>query len=119
MSGSELYPCLDGQRRPFMDESPLLVTYDLLVVGTIEPGHGVASGRAADTQYPQGTIAMQYPHFRDRGVDLGRCFPGTLNVSIAPASYVIHSPFVVLKGVEWAGDRSPENFCTSQILPPK
>ncbi|MBC5785648.1 hypothetical protein H8N03_22090 [Ramlibacter sp. USB13] len=48
------------------------------------PGHGVASGGAADSPYPAGTIALQAPFFRARGVDLSPYFQGTLNVDLAP-----------------------------------
>ena len=44
------------------------------------PGHGVASGRSTDGPYPEGSIALQRPHFARLGLDLGACFNGTLNV---------------------------------------
>jgi hypothetical protein len=33
-------------------------------------GHGVASGQAAASPYPAGTIALQSPHFASLGLDL-------------------------------------------------
>ena len=47
-------------------------------------GYGVASGRAAASPYPAGTVVLQAPFFRERGVDLSPYFPGTLNVDLAP-----------------------------------
>ena len=53
--------------------------------GSVVTGHGVASGRAgAASPYPAGTIALQAPHFRARGIDLAPYFQGTLNVDLAP-----------------------------------
>ena len=47
-------------------------------------GYGVASGRAAGSPYPAGSIALQAPFFRAQGIDLSPSFPGTLNVDLAP-----------------------------------
>lgn len=44
----------------------------------------MASGRAADSPYPAGTLSLQAPFFRERGVDLSPYFAGTLNVDLAP-----------------------------------
>jgi hypothetical protein len=52
--------------------------------GIVVAGHGVASGRSGDRRFPGGTIAMQVPYFRERGIDLSGYWPGTLNVDLAP-----------------------------------
>lgn len=44
----------------------------------------MASGRAADSPYPGGTIALQAPFFAAQGIALDAYFPGTLNVDLAP-----------------------------------
>lgn len=54
------------------------------VHGRIQRGHQVASGLASTSPYPQGTIAMQMPIFQQLGLDIIGCFPGTINVYIAP-----------------------------------
>jgi hypothetical protein len=54
------------------------------ISGIVVGGHGVASGRSGDPRFPGGTIAMQVPCFRERGVDLSTYWPGTLNVDLAP-----------------------------------
>jgi hypothetical protein len=54
------------------------------VKGYIEKGYEVASGQTKNPRFPQGTIEMQKPFFRDRGLDLSAYFPGTINLSIAP-----------------------------------
>jgi hypothetical protein len=48
------------------------------------PGYGVASGRASDSPYPAGTIALQAPFFLQQGIDLSPFFPATLNIDLAP-----------------------------------
>ena len=37
--------------------------------GVVVAGHGVASGRASDSPFAAGTIELQAPHFRARGLD--------------------------------------------------
>jgi hypothetical protein len=49
------------------------------VSGQIQIGYGVASGRAHNPRFPQGTIEMQKPFFRERGLDLSPYFSGTIN----------------------------------------
>ena len=53
----------------------------------IIPGHHMASGQNGNPKFPGGTIRMQMPFFRERGLDLSPYFPGTLNASIAPLTY--------------------------------
>ncbi len=52
----------------------------------VRQGHGVASGRAPDSPYPAGTIALQAPLFARHGLDLSPFFPGTLNLHFPGAS---------------------------------
>jgi hypothetical protein len=54
------------------------------IQGEIQQGHGVASGKNAETPYPNGTIAMQAPFFKKLGLDLFNFWPGTLNISFKP-----------------------------------
>ena len=56
-----------------------------VVGGVIVAGYRVASGPSKD--YPYGTLEKQIPLFKQRGLDLERFHPGTLNVSIAPATF--------------------------------
>ena len=61
-------------------------------------GHGVASGQALRSgssrmsPYPEGTIAMQSPFFAALGRDLSPYWPGTLNLSFAPAELRLKNP---------------------------
>ncbi len=86
----------------------------LIVSGVVVPGHGVASGQAADSPYPQGTIAMQKPHFAARGLDLSPYFEGTLNISIGPRTFTLRRPELTLRQVAWTDLHPPEDFSFSR-----
>ena len=61
---------------------------------TIIQGHRVASGLNGNPAFPGGTLRMQAPFFKARGLDLAPYYPGTLNVAIAPFRYrVVHAPW--------------------------
>jgi hypothetical protein len=79
------------------------------IPGVVVRGHGVASGQGSGP-YPQGTIAMQAPFFRARGLDLAPFWPGTINVSIAPATFRITRPVHLLRQVAWTELHRPEDF---------
>ena len=79
------------------------------------PGHGVASGRAANSPYPQGSIAMQMPFFKVLGLDLGNCWPGTLNVSIAPHTWALLRADHCFERLEWTHLHPPETFSFVQV----
>ncbi len=80
------------------------------VQGVVVRGHGVASGQAGDVRYPEGTLALQIPHFLERGLDLRPFYRGTLNVSIAPLRYTIVRPKYTFRGVAWSPHIPPEDF---------
>jgi hypothetical protein len=62
------------------------------ISGAIVAGYRVASGTGQDRRYPGGTIRLQQPFFRDRGIDLSGYYPGTLNVDLAPVAPVPQHP---------------------------
>jgi hypothetical protein len=81
--------------------------------GTVVAGHGVASGRSAGTAgnpYPQGSITMQAPFFKARGLDLGDCFLGTVNLSIAPRSWTLLQADHRFEALTWTHLHPPETF---------
>lgn len=80
------------------------------VDGILVAGHGVASGRAADSPYPCSTIDMQRPYFAQLGLDLSRFFSGTLNLSIHPHRYRILEPTWTFRQVTWTDRHPPEDF---------
>ena len=53
---------------------------------------------------------MQAPHFLDLGSDLHRFHPGTVNVSIAPASYRVVKAPVTFRQVKWHPTEPAEDF---------
>jgi hypothetical protein len=73
-------------------------------------GHGIASGKTEDSRFPQGTLAMQAPFFRDLGLDLSVFFHGTLNLSVHPYSYCLGVPVHSFPQVKWTPSLPPENF---------
>jgi hypothetical protein len=83
--------------------------------GTVMPGHGVASGRAAHSPYPQGSIAMQMPFFKDLGLDVSDCWPGTLNVSIAPHTWELLRADHCFERLEWTHLHPPETFSFARV----
>lgn len=80
------------------------------VAGVVIPGHGVASGQARDSPFPAGTIALQAPHFRERGLDLDSFYPGTINIDISPARLEVRAPHVTFADVEWTDVHKAETF---------
>jgi len=80
------------------------------VNAVVEQGHGVASGKAKDPRYPQGTLNAQLAHFKRKGLDLSQFFPGTINLDIAPYFYKIKKPKHFLKNINWSQFIPPENF---------
>jgi hypothetical protein len=80
------------------------------VKGKVVPGYGVASGKGHDTRYPEGTLRLQYPFFKERGLDLGNYFLGTLNIDISPFHYEIKNPSYFFEAIDWSKHIPPENF---------
>jgi hypothetical protein len=83
------------------------------VPGIVVPGHGVASHAGDESPYPDGTIAMQLPHFRRLGLDLSPYRAATINVFIGPAVFAMRAPRYTLRHVEWTTLHPPEDFSFS------
>jgi hypothetical protein len=73
-------------------------------------GHGVASGRAATSPYPAGTIHLQAPYFAARGIDLSPFFAGTLNLEAARGHWRLQDPDARVEALEWTDRHPPETF---------
>lgn len=82
------------------------------VNGRVVRGHRVAS--QPSRHYPRGTIALQKPHFRRRGLDLSGMWDGTLNVSIAPRTFAPSAPAYTFRDVAWTAHHPPEHFSFSR-----
>jgi CTP-dependent riboflavin kinase len=89
------------------------------VKGIVQQGYRVASGLTDNSPYPAGTIELQIPHFLALGLDLRNCYPGTLNVNIAPQQLQILEATHRFKDVVWLAGFDPETFsfchCTVQF----
>ncbi|MDO8518349.1 MAG: hypothetical protein Q7S26_03610 [bacterium] len=84
------------------------------VHGVVVRGHRIASGLAKDSPFGDSTIKLQMPLFRERGFDLRSCYPGTLNVSIAPRIRTMLLTEPTLRNVLWHKSHIPENFFLSK-----
>ena len=80
------------------------------ISGVIVEGYRVASGDTKATPYPQGTIAMQAPHFKAGGMDIGYFHQATLNISIEPHRFKIIKPLITLEHINWSDIVEPETF---------
>jgi hypothetical protein len=92
----------------------------IAVRGIVVRGHGIASGRAPDTPYPAGSIALQRPHFAARGLDLADLFDGTVNLDLAPRQWRPAAAELTLRDVAWTPLIPPETFsfipCRASIV---
>jgi len=78
--------------------------------GALVAGHGVASGRALDSPYPAGTIALQTPFFAAAGLDLSPYQAGTLNLSFHPGEWRLQDPDHCFEQLHWTDRHPPETF---------
>ncbi len=83
-----------------------------IVSGVVMAGYRVASGPSKD--YPYGTLEKQIPLFKQLGLDLEPFYPGTLNVSIAPATFEMRNPEYTFRQVAWTDLHPPEDFSFSR-----
>lgn len=80
------------------------------VDGIVIEGWKIASGLAKDNPFGGSPVKMQIPLFKERGLDLSGCYPGTLNVSIAPKIRTVLAKEPNYPGIKWHPDRWPEDF---------
>ena len=85
-------------------------TQQQIIAARLVQGHRVASGLNGNPRFPGGTLRMQTPHFRARGLDIGHLYPGTLNVSIAPFSYRVVKARYNFANVKWHPTEPAEDF---------
>jgi hypothetical protein len=84
----------------------------LTIRGVIVRGHEVASKMSE--HYPEGTIAMQIPFFKERGLDLTPYYRGTLNISISPYKFRVKNAEYKFPKVDWTPNHPPEDFSFSR-----
>ncbi len=83
------------------------------VSAVLVPGYGVASGTGAKSPHPAGSIELQLPHFRARGLDLDRYFLGTLNLKLEAKSFTLTNPRYNFAQIRWTELHGPEDFSFS------
>jgi hypothetical protein len=79
-------------------------------IGRCVAGHGVASGRAADSPYPAGTISLQAPLFARHGIDLSPYLQATLNLDFSPGEWRLRQPDHLVEQLLWSDRHPPETF---------
>jgi hypothetical protein len=82
----------------------------LKINGTVTQGHGVASGKSANSPYPAGSVVMQAPFFKALGLDLAGCYLGTLNVATDASAWRIAQPTYRFEHVVWTHLHPAETF---------
>jgi phage pi2 protein 07 len=84
-----------------------------IIKGKVVKGYRVASGISKNSPYPEGSVKMQLPFFKQRGLDLYRFYPATLNISIFPKKFELKNPKYRFRKVKWSADQLPEDFSFS------
>ncbi len=92
------------------DPSPKGADLHLEVQGRVVEGHRIASGEANDSPYPAGSLSLQIPHFRDRGLDLSDYHRATINVALEVSSVRILQPDHHFAQVRWFEGIPAEDF---------
>lgn len=90
--------------------------FSLRIPGVVVRGHRVASGANPRSPFPGGTIAMQLPHFLERGLDLRAMHPATVNVDVAPHRPAVRHPTHTLPDVRWTDMHGSETFSFCRCL---
>ena len=86
------------------------------VVGVVKPGYQVASGQSERTPYEKGTLELQQPHFQKLGLDISKFYLGTINISIAPHTFVLVAPKHTFAQVKWHPAYPTETFSFSPCI---
>ncbi|REL26969.1 hypothetical protein DXX93_10550 [Thalassotalea euphylliae] len=88
------------------------------ITGRVIKGHQVASGKATNSPFSAGTIALQKPFFKKLGLDLSEMFNGTINLALEQPNQVSQAAQSVqfgkadyrFKDVKWTTDWPAEHF---------
>lgn len=108
-TAAAVWVALGSREEPYATHGPLRMAEALgWAHGTVVTGHGAASGR--DPRYPEGTLALQEPHFAAAGVDLSPYRRATINVDVAPLRLDPAAPMATVGDVRWHPDAPAEDF---------
>ena len=83
------------------------------ISGVVTPGYQIASGLNESSPYPLGSIEMQVPYFKERGLDLTGFYFATINVDISPFTFSLNAPKFTFEHVAWCSQIPPETFSFS------
>jgi hypothetical protein len=101
---------MSSKSEPFALAGPRQVARHLAwAAGMVVTGHGVASGMANDARFPDGTLALQFPHFRAAGIPVDGLAAATINVEV-PGRFAPHSPGYRIVDLEWLEGYPAETF---------
>lgn len=90
------------------------------IAATLVQGYQIASGRSAeDLRFPQGTIRLQTPFFKEKGLDFDLYFngdyvSGTLNLSLGGKTVQVLQPEYYFTDIKWSDCFPAENFYLSK-----
>ena len=76
----------------------------------LSKGHQVASGKAINSPFPEGTISMQIAYFLEKIPALSECFLATLNVDIQPKTFSLIHPTYTFQNIKWSQEYAAEDF---------
>jgi len=116
-TAAAVYGMIERGEEPFGSAGFRLVTEHLgWSHGHVVAGHGAASGATTDPRFPEGTLALQWPHFEREGIDLSEFHRATLNVQL-PVELVPHSPTATITSLTWLEGYPAETFefCDARI----
>ncbi|MBN2411168.1 hypothetical protein JXQ31_05695 [candidate division KSB1 bacterium] len=86
----------------------------ILVTGIIIEGQKYTSGMTDNNLYPGGTLSMQTPFFKRKGLNLSENFLATINVNIKPSTFVVNNPEFIFPDVKWSPEHDAETFSFSR-----
>ena len=109
-TATEVFNAVSRREEPFGSAGFSVVARRLgWVPGRVALGHGVASGRDGDERFPQGTLALQFPHFVEAGIPIEGYLPATINVDL-PFELVPQKPVARIEQLEWLAGYPAETF---------
>ena len=80
------------------------------IKGIVVSGHGIASGQAMNSPYPRGSLEIQFPFFKDAGLDLCVFYKGTINLDISPLKWKPIEADYTFEHIAWFDSINPETF---------
>ncbi len=86
------------------------------VPGIVIKGYGIASGTNPDSPYPDGSLVMQQPFFKELGLDLQGFYIATINIDISPYEFELFNPAFKFENLKWYETVPAETFSFSGCI---